>query len=714
MAVTINSANQITLTGGTAGTPLLMTHLTTLANWPSGTTQATVDSYITKTVNSYTFNIKAGKTIMCQGYLDQSDATIKHEGTNSYIIADNGGVITGGKYVNGKVFGRTSWLFDIGAQSSPQPASSNQSFLRGSGQINMIGLRILNNSQQPGATGIVFWAGSTGSFNLQDLEILSEGNSPVYATFNTDNSTAGSSSVSIREARVGAISHSTQNVTLSFIEGGGGWIGGDNGSTKNKLLIPTTQTTYVGLAPVFQNTNDIINITNKDFGSPSFVAKNAQLEKGRITMYPNTTTNRAEIKRTFNFKIQNLSGSQVNNTKVRATSQRIVTTGGVPASAITTQLLDAEFNYNGNQDITVWLGTGARSGTGDGTYLLPNIITDDTNVSLLFRHLSCFEQTASTNSELGSATFTNALVPDTYYTSETAIPAEVVFIKATKTIDLSALSTTKTIDQFYDYCKVFLKANMEVVNFLTPTGTNINVADWNVIGLEKLTEGTKLKSLQSTGTITANGTIANLSIVGNVNQSTPTNLTNVTISGTLTYNTNTDTSITLTNTTIGTVENIGTGIVIINNTNSAITNYVDAEINFIDSSISIIGADSVTIHPTANDRNLNQNISATFTSNYAFKYGSLVNGTLLSGTLYLRCLSGVIPFNVDVPITLGDTVQDLGMTALLSALSSKIDSRPTLAQIEASDILAKKAHIETVNRNTIKASKLIPASEDIN
>jgi hypothetical protein len=86
----------------------------------------------------------------------------------------------------------------------------------------------------------------------------------------------------------------------------------------------------------------------------------------------------------------------------------------------------------------------------------------------------------------------------------------------------------------------------------------------------------------------------------------------------------------------------------------------------------------------------------------------------MSDTLYLRCLSGVIPFNVDVPITIGDTVQDLGMTAFFSSLSSKIDSRPTLAQIEASNILAKKVQIEILNRNTIKASKLIPASEDIN
>jgi hypothetical protein len=83
----------------------------------------------------------------------------------------------------------------------------------------------------------------------------------------------------------------------------------------------------------------------------------------------------------------------------------------------------------------------------------------------------------------------------------------------------------------------------------------------SVVGLEFLTAGTKFKKLQANGT--ASGTLSNLTINGNVAQATPTNLSNVVITGTLTYNTNTATSITLTNTTIGTVANSGTGIVTI-------------------------------------------------------------------------------------------------------------------------------------------------------
>lgn len=694
MAIAINSASQITLTGGTAGTPLLMTHLTTLANWPAGTTQATVDSYITRTTNSYTFNIKAGKVIMCQGYLDQSDATIKHEGTNSYIIADNGGVITGGKYVSGKVFGRTTWLFDIGAQSTPQPASTNESFLRGSGQINMVGLRVQNNSQQPcaaaGHTGIVFWAGSTGSYNLQDLEILSEGNSPVYVTFNTDNTTAGSSSVSIREARVGAIRHSTQNVTLSFINGGGGWIGGDNGTTKNKLLIPTTQTTYVGLAPVFQNAGDIININNKDFNSPSFVAEDAQLEKSRITMYPNATTNRAEIKKTFNFKFQNLTGSQVNNTKVRATSQRIVTTGGVPATAVTTEILNNEFNYDGNTKVTVWLGTGARTGTGDGVYLLPNIVTDDTNISLLFRHLAYFEQTASTNSELGSVTFTNALVTDTYYTSETAVPAEVVFTKATKTIDLTALVSTITVDQLHDYSKIFLKANMEVTNFLQPTGKIENITDWKILGIEKLVAGTKLDTIQSTATHTAGGAFS-IVVLGKVKQDTPTNLPATADFTELEYNTNTPVSVVYAGTSrpTGKVTNIGTATVTIQG--GALTDYTDAEINYLNSTATVhlpTGFDEFAIYASNADalNEVNALFSGTAVSN-VIKYKAELYG---GQTIYIRpkdndIVGEVLIMPQVIPVGIGNydfTVVSFWESTQLNTLIAQVTNLTNITAIE--------------------------------
>jgi hypothetical protein len=242
--------------------------------------------------------------------------------------------------------------------------------------------------------------------------------------------------------------------------------------------------------------------------------------------------------------------------------------------------------------------------------------------------------------------------------------------------------------------------------------------------------------------------MSNLTVNGNVTQATPTNLSNVVITGTLTYNTNSNVTITITNTTINTVVNNGTGIITINRVNSTIANYTDAEINFIDSTIAVIGADTVTFHPTATDRDLNINASGSFTSSFVFKFGSVVNGSTMSGTLYLRCVAGGIPFDVNKEIVLGDNLVDLGPTAQLASISAKIDltakeatllqteadiitaigsgggghgggggataqqiweyanrtltsaAPPTLAQIEASTVLAKEASVRAVKSTT--------------
>lgn len=301
------------------------------------------------------------------------------------------------------------------------------------------------------------------------------------------------------------------------------------------------------------------------------------------------------------------------------------------------------------------------------------------------------------------------VLSDTYYTTDQSANVTIAIDSDIRTITITGINT---LDNLYDYVKYWLTQNMSIANFISASGKNVDITDYQIVGLQYLTQGTKLTSLQSTGTLTSTGAFS-IEVIGTVNQATPTNLAGVIVSGTLVYNTNTDTTITITNCTLGTVSNEGTGMITINKVNSTITNYVDAEINFIDSSISVIGADTITIHPTANDRDLNQNVSATFTSTYLFKYGSLVNGSTMGGTLYLRCVAGSIPFNVNKTIVLGDNVEDLGMTALLSSLGTKIDNKPTLAQIEASSVLAKKSQVEIVNRNTIKASKLIPASETI-
>lgn len=74
-----------------------------------------------------------------------------------------------------------------------------------------------------------------------------------------------------------------------------------------------------------------------------------------------------------------------------------------------------------------------------------------------------------------------------------------------------------------------------------------------------------------TGAVTNTGTINGANITGNVSQATPTDITNVTITGDYTFNTNTPITVTFTGSAIsGTVSNIGTGLVTITLSNSTI------------------------------------------------------------------------------------------------------------------------------------------------
>jgi len=248
----------------------------------------------------------------------------------------------------------------------------------------------------------------------------------------------------------------------------------------------------------------------------------------------------------------------------------------------------------------------------------------------------------------------------------------------TNTITVTANST---LDDLYDVMKIFKTRNVQAqleyptisTQPVTANGDTL-VTAMNVVGLEFLTAGTKFKKLQANGT--ANGTISNLTVNGNVTQATPTNLSNVVITGTLTYNTNTATSITITNTTIGTVANSGTGIVTITPTNSTITTYTDTEINFLDSSINISGSTSNTAYPTATDRNNNTNALATWRGEYKFKYAGA-----WASPIFLKMDIGFTAYK-DVVIALGENVIDLGTTGLLASIQSTMALESTNQSIK--------------------------------
>jgi hypothetical protein len=301
----------------------------------------------------------------------------------------------------------------------------------------------------------------------------------------------------------------------------------------------------------------------------------------------------------------------------------------------------------------------------------------------------------------GTRTTETALLPDANVTlSETNAVAKLASsFTVNSGINTITVTANSTLDDLYDVMKTWktrnVQAQIEYPTIATQpvnaSGTSVTTA-MNIVGLEFLTVGTKFKTLQANAT--ANGTKSNLSIVGNVSQETPTNLSNVQISGTLTYNTNIDTSIAISNgTEIGTVVNSGTGIVTISRDNtSSITTYTDTEINFLDSNITFAGVNSITFYPTSGDANAGTNSGATITTSpYDFKYGSVISGVTMSGTLNIRYTIGGKVTIGTLTIALGDNSFVLTDNELLSSISAKVD--------QTNDNLPK------VNSNVITASK---------
>ena len=128
------------------------------------------------------------------------------------------------------------------------------------------------------------------------------------------------------------------------------------------------------------------------------------------------------------------------------------------------------------------------------------------------------------------------------------------------------VTAARTLSQLWQYFRAWKPDNLASNDSWSFDGTTLNVGGWTVIGLENITGGQLIASTSS-----AAGPISSLQIVGNVTQATPTNLTGVTITGTLTYNTATPATITFTNVTAGTVSNSGVALVTVQRVNSTLT-----------------------------------------------------------------------------------------------------------------------------------------------
>jgi hypothetical protein len=162
---------------------------------------------------------------------------------------------------------------------------------------------------------------------------------------------------------------------------------------------------------------------------------------------------------------------------------------------------------------------------------------------------------------------------------------------------VSALAVVSNLDYLYDaanYWSITNPTSSSYIDLYTQNGNILDFGNKNItidssagtgfaynsgsntitIKSTTLSAGNNFNDLKTTGTITlANGASigGSLMIQGNVSQATPTNLTNVTILGLLSYNTNSPTSITYTNCAVTSATNTGSSNVTIKRINSTVS-----------------------------------------------------------------------------------------------------------------------------------------------
>jgi len=238
----------------------------------------------------------------------------------------------------------------------------------------------------------------------------------------------------------------------------------------------------------------------------------------------------------------------------------------------------------------------------------------------------------------------NTLIADSYVTMTQAAATTklasnfAVSTTGSGTISVLALSS---FDDLYDCMKAYkasaTQSNLEFLGItnqiVNASGSTANAGSLNIAGLEYLTAGSKLTTIKSTGTLTANSAIqSGLSVIGNVNQATPTNLTNVTITGNLIYNTNTPVTVNFTNCTIsGTVSNSGTGLVTISliassigSAGSNVSSYVSAPVSL---SNIVVGSTWAVIN-SATNAVLASGTAASSTVSFTYPWSANVNVTV--------------------------------------------------------------------------------------
>jgi hypothetical protein len=206
-------------------------------------------------------------------------------------------------------------------------------------------------------------------------------------------------------------------------------------------------------------------------------------------------------------------------------------------------------------------------------------------------------------------------------------------ISINTTSNTITLSSNVSLDEVYDYLIAWNTSS--IINAQYPAidrypviadGDTV-VTTMNITGLEYLKTGTKFIKLQSSGTLTANAAMGNVNIIGNVNQTIPTNLNQVTISGTLTYNTSAAVVITFTYCTLNIVTNIGSGVVTAAIFNTTIADESDIEFETKTPAVlQVLGLTGTETYAIYNNLNA-EVVYPTITPNGLLSYGNVAIDT---------------------------------------------------------------------------------------
>jgi hypothetical protein len=341
-------------------------------------------------------------------------------------------------------------------------------------------------------------------------------------------------------------------------------------------------------------------------------------------------------------------------------------------------------------------------------------------------------ETQNTNIVLGSdvaqtlnvamVTVNNLTLTETQALALTGI----TFTPSGTTGGVVTISSARTVVELWQAYRAWIAqfANFGSNDTWTYNGTNLNLGAWTITGIQNLSNGTV-----TTSSATAGGAISNISIIGNVTQTTPTDLTSVNISGNLTYSTATAITVNYTNTTVNKPINTGVGIVTIQPAgNTTVNDTTDPEILFLDSYIAFTSCNATDVIQMlkVSDNSIIQSLTISANTTMRFKYvnyGTVyflrknASGAILGST---RPTPTTLIVGNNGTIDIKDVSQYANESALASYLSAVlpasiwsdaiVPTRTTSGQMSETTLNNK---LNTINSGVQKASLAIPHTENL-